>query len=353
MTPMPLQDVRKIAVFRPNALGDFMFCLPALHALKHRYPAAEIHFLGLHWHRDFLGAVAGLVDQVVVVPAMAGIAGVPASASGEALPAFLERMRANDYDLALQMYGGGRHSNPVVRALGAKLSIGMRARDAPPLDRNLAYAGLVNRRLQLLELTSLAGARHWPMRRALQLTAAAGRLADELIPYDAGQRLVVIQPGATDPRRRWPVARFAAVADALADEGARIAINAAQAEWQLADQLQKRMRHPAINLAGRAGLPALCGLLQRGALIVSNDTGPLHLALALGTPAVGIYWYTNFLESAPLRQEGHRSALSLRIECPVCGLENLVERCEHDVSFVQDVSLAEVAAQAIDLFRCG
>ena len=352
MKTQPLRDVRKIAVLRPNAVGDFMFCLPALHALKHAYPEAELVYLGQAWHAQFLGNRPGPVDRVVVVPPMPGINAAPdACADGPAIDEFMAAMRGARFDLALQMYGGGRYANPLVQRFEARLAVGMRSADAAPLERTLAYGELVNRRLQLLEVAALAGARVWPMNGELRVTAADRQQAAQLVPAVPGQRLVIVQPGASDVRRRWPAARFASVADALVEEGAVVAVNGSAAEAPVVRELIAAMRHPAIDLSGRASLPALCGLLERCALAVSNDTGPLHMALALGKSCVGIYWFSNLVESAPLCQQGHRAALSTRLACPVCGVENTSTRCAHDVSFVDDVSLEEVTALSIDLFR--
>jgi ADP-heptose:LPS heptosyltransferase len=80
---------------------------------------------------------------------------------------------------------------------------------------------------------------------------------------------------------------------------------------------------------------------------VSNDTGPLHLAQALGTRTVGIYWFMNLLVSGPLVGALHHEVFSARVHCPVCGLENLHARCPHDVSFVDDIGVDEVAALAL------
>lgn len=351
MSRPPLRDVRKIAVLRPNAIGDFVFCLPALHALRHRYPAAKLYYLGLPWHAAFLADRSCVADQVLVMPSVAGITQAAPGETGPDAARFAEQLRDLQFDLAIQMFGGGRFANPFLASIGARLTVGMRTPDAAPLDRTIAYAGPVNRRLQLLEVAALAGAQFWPMQQELHTTPEERRRANALLPVQPGQRLVIIQPGATDGRRCWPASRFAAVADALAEEGATVAINGSEREWGLAETVIQTMRHDAINLAGKATLPVLCGLLERAELVVSNDTGPLHLALALGTPSAGIYWLTNFIESAPLRQAGHRAAISLRTRCPMCGMENIAQRCEHDVSFVDDVQLDEVAAMAIELFR--
>lgn len=351
MSSAVLRDVRKIAVLRPNAVGDFMFCLPALHAIRHAYPEAEIVYLGLPWHAAFLDERPGPVDRTLVMPSIAGICGAAGPGCDAAVDNFVKSMQDENFDLALQMFGGGRHANPLVGKFGARLSVGMRSADAAPLDRCVAYRGLVNRRLQLLEVAALAGARAWPMKRQLQVTCSDRQLAARLVPGAPGQKLVIVQPGASDARRRWSARRFAAVADALVEEGALVAINGALGEAGIVAAVIAAMRYPAIDLSGKASLNALCGLLERAVLVVSNDTGPLHMALALDRPCVGVYWFTNLIESAPLFQHKHRAALSTRTACAVCGEENTARRCPHDVSFVDDVSLEEVAALAIDLFR--
>lgn len=351
MTSLSSRSVRKIAVLRPSALGDCMFSLPALHALKAAYPGAEIVYLGRQMHAELMEGRPGPVDRVVVMPPIAGIGASPETDTGSACEEFIEEMQREQFDLAIQMFGGGRYANPLVRRFGAKMTIGMRTPDAAPLDRCLPFAGAVNRRLQLLELAALAGAQAWPMEAPFAITARDRALAAELLPLAPRQALVLIQPGATDRRRCWSAARFAAVADALTEENAVVAVHGTASEAPLVREIIAAMHHDAIDLSARASLPALCGLIARATLVVSNDTGPLHLALEIGTPCVGIYWFTNLVESAPLRQAGHRAALSLRVNCPLCGAENISSRCAHDASFVDDVPLEEVTALAIDLFR--
>jgi len=348
----PLPGVRRIAVLRPNAVGDFVFALPCLHALRIAYPDARVTYIGRQWHADFLADRPGPVDEVVVLPPCRGI-GAPPDADIDPLPAqrFVERMRKDAFDIALQIYGGGLYSNPFIMQFNARLTVGMKAPDAAPLDRWVAYGELQNRRLQMLEVASLAGAATVRLGRELHVTDADRREAAAVLDSLRDRPLVLLQPGASDPRRRWPAERFAALGDILAGEGARVAINGSAEEADVAAAVLEHMRQPAINLCGQLTLSGLCGVLERTSLLVSNDTGPLHLALAIGTPAVGIYWLTNLLESAPLRQDHHRAAMSLRVHCPVCGEENLKTRCAHDNSFVDGVTVEEASGLALELFR--
>ena len=108
----PLDGVRRIAVLRCNALGDYLMATPALAALRRTFPQAELTLLGGAWHAEFLSGRPGPVDRVLVVPRVPGLAGQPDGAPPEtALPQFLAQARAYRYDLAVQLHGGGAASN--------------------------------------------------------------------------------------------------------------------------------------------------------------------------------------------------------------------------------------------------
>ena len=175
----------------------------------------------------------------------------------------------------------------------------------------------------------------------------AGVMARDRQAVTHGGPLVLLQPGSTDSRRCWPAERFAAVGDALAAAGAHVAVNGTAQEADLVRGIVGGMRHPALDLAGKLGLGGLCGLIERAALVVSNDTGPLHLALAIGTPAVGIFWHTNLVDGAPLRPALLRAAVSAQVRCPACGEDNRASRCAHQESFVGDVTVDEVLGLAL------
>jgi ADP-heptose:LPS heptosyltransferase len=329
-----------------------VFGLPALYALKQTYPEAELVLAGKAWHRTFLQGRPGPVDRVVEVPVIPGV-GAPPDAAPEldAIERFVDAMRAERFDLALQMVGGGRYSNPFLLRFGAGLTVGACAPGVPLLDRWIAYREPGQRRLALLEIAALAGADVRlppPTQAELALTAADRHEAAAIVPVLPGERLVLLQPGATDPRRRWPARSFAALGDRLARDGVRVVINGSADEAALVQEVAARMYAPAIDLAGRLSLGGLCGLLERTALLVSNDTGPLHLGLALGVPSVGIFWLTNLIEGMPLRPSALHAALAARTRCPVCGQDNLHTRCPHDASFVADVGVDDVEALARD-----
>ena len=345
-----VEGVRSIALVRANALGDFIFMLPALEALRRAYPGARISLLAKTWHARFLeGRECGL-DEVVIIPDMPGFGGDVIQAADGDIRDFFAQMRERRFDVAFQLNDGGMHSNAFVRKLRPRISIGAREAGAPPLDRWLRYAPLQNERLRLLELAELAGARPSSLDPRLPLLP---RDAEELSMHwhSDGRPLVVLQPGAEDIRRRWPAEGFARVGDELAAKGAEIALHGTEAERESTAAVARAMHSPVVDLTGALTISGLAALLARASLVISNDTGPLHLAQALGTPTVGIYGFARMLVSSPLAWEGKRMAVSRNQGCPACGQPDLVERCMHDVSFVADVSGEEVTALAMELFR--
>lgn len=343
--------VSRIAVLRPGTLSDLLFALPALAALHAAYPKAHMTLLGSAWHAEFLQDRLTYIDEVVVLPPVCGV-GAPVDVDEDeaAIADFVQQMQARQFDLAVQLYGGGFYSNPFLMRLGARHTVGLKSNEATPLERNLAYIYTQNERLRLLETVGLAGAQVLTLDPRLpvlprDVNEAQGVLASDQRP------LVILQPGASDARRRWPARDFAAIGDALMARGALVAVNGSEDEADIVATVLGHMQHRAIDLSGRLSLSGLCGLLSRATLLVSNDTGPLHLAHALRIPSVGIYWLSNLQISAPLTQEKHRAALSLRTVCPVCGEDNFRTRCAHDPSFVSDVSVSEVLRHALELYE--
>ncbi len=196
-----LPNIRKIAVLRANAIGDYIFTLPALDALRAAYPDAEIVLLGQEWHAGFINGRPGPVDRVAVVPPSKGVSFL---AEGEAEiqenPAELDRFFAGQveegYDLAVQLHGGGRHSNPFIRRLGAKLTVGLKTPDAVPLDRWIPYIYFQPEILRFLEVVSLVGASPQTLVPRLQLTSRDVEEANRIIGEDHASS------GRASPRRR-------------------------------------------------------------------------------------------------------------------------------------------------------
>jgi ADP-heptose:LPS heptosyltransferase len=340
-------DVRRIAVLRASALGDFVFALPALSALRSAYPAAEIVLLARDWHRELLAARPSPVDRVIPLPrGFVGDDGEPLAA-GER-ERLMEDLRGEAFDVAIQLHGGGRNSNAIVAGLGARVTAGTATPDARPLDRVVPYVYWQREATRWLEVVALVGARPTAFEPELAVTDR-DRERSEAIVGPGAAPIVVLHPGATDRRRRWPPERFAAVARAVAADGRRVAVTGTADEADITRAVAESSGGAAFDTCGRLDLPGLVGLLSRAEVVVSNDTGPLHLADAVGARTVGIFWVGNAINAAPPFRARHRPLLSWRLDCPVCGVNCITGRCEHDASFVDGVSVDQVLEAVVAL----
>ena len=352
-------DVRRIAVLRANGIGDYVVAEPALAALRAAYPAAEITLLGVAHHEALLAARPGPVDRVLVVPPMPGVrVGSAPDAGEDEVEAWCAARRGERYDLAVQLHGGGRNSNRLLLRLGARVTVGAATPDAPRPDRWVPYTPYQHDTLRWLEVAAAAGAPgdRWEPRLAVtDADLAASRAV--LAPGDAP--LVVVHPGATDARRCYPEDRLGAVAAALAAEGARVVVVGGGSEgdrvaavadgFRAAGGRGARGGEPE-TVVGGLDLPGLVGTLARASLFLGNDSGPRHLAGAVGTPTVAVFTYANLADVAPLTRVWHRVLVSWHGGCAVCGRRVLDGWCGHGASATHDVGVDEVREAALDLW---
>lgn len=335
-------------MLRANGLGDFLEATPALRALAKGFPNAEITFLTLPWLRGFLAGRYPYLHRVEAVPRYPGIHEPgPGESPGEAAERFFARMRAQRFDLAIQMHGGGANSNPFVAELGARHTLGLTAPGSPPLEHNLRYVYYQSEVLRYLELVGLLGVPWDGLHTDLPvLEGDRARLAAVWRP-SAG-RYAVVHAGAGDARRRWPADRFARVAEHLCGRGLEVVLTGRADERPAIEAVKAACRVPLVDLCERLDLGAMAALVEGAALLVSNDTGPAHMAYALDTPAVVIFWCGNVITAGPLKRQRCRPVLSWTQVCPTCGTAG---RCACDASWVAEATVEEVLAEVDDLLR--
>jgi ADP-heptose:LPS heptosyltransferase len=337
-------DVSRIVILRGGGLGDLIFAIPAMAALKVAYPGSTITLLGTPIHKALLEAVKSPVDEVVVLPFAEGVR--PGQEEAAELDLFFADMRDRTFDLAVQLHGGGRYSNPFLLRLGARHTVGTRTADAASLERTVPYLYYQHEPLRALEVAGFAGA--FPVDLEARLAPAGGGAAHEALDGAAGQPLVVIHPGATDPRRRWPADKFAELAAACAADGSRVVIIGDSSEQDLAEAIAARAGSAAVDsAAGALDMAGLVALLAEAGVVVANDSGPRHLAQALGVPTVGIFWAGNVINAGALGRSLHRVHASWVTACPTCGIDVTqvgwtAPRCAHDDSAVAGIGVPEV-----------
>jgi len=162
--------VERIAFLRGRGLGDLIGTLPAAESLAAAYPGAAITLLGTPLHAALLAGRPSPFADVVVLPAHPGVH--DGAEDPAATQEWFAALRDRRFDLAVQLHGGGRNSNPFLLRLGARHTVGTRTDDAAPLERNLPYVLHQHEGLRALEVVGLAGAAPVRLEPQVQLSAA-------------------------------------------------------------------------------------------------------------------------------------------------------------------------------------
>ena len=317
--PSPIDfNVRRIGVFRALVLGDLLCATPALRALKQRWPESELTLISLPWAREFAARLP-TVDRFIEFP---GHPALPERVADLAsLPAFIDHMRAEPFDLLLQLHGSGSIVNPLLATFGARHLAGFTDASGYCAEPSLhvAWPEQGHEIERMLRLTDHLGLK----RQGLQLDFPVApedllSLRAKVPELDLAQPFVCVHAGAQLPSRQWMPERFAQVADQLAALGHRVVLTGTAAEAPLVAQVRQHMAEPALDLSGRTTLFELGALIQNAALLVANDTGVSHIAAALRTPSVVVSSGADVARWAPLDAKRHQ-VLWADAPCRPCG----------------------------------
>jgi lipopolysaccharide heptosyltransferase I len=306
----------RIALVKLSSLGDVVHALPVAATVKRRAPGSHLTWIV---ERREAALLAGNphVDAVVAIDTRSWRrrwrpAGVAATAA--AVRALRRRLHAAAFDVALDLQGLAK-SGLVTAATRAPVRIGFDRR----WGRETWLSALfTNRRVQ-----PPAGARHVveqylallgplglgePVREFPLPAEARAEARVEQALAAAGlkprHRLVVVNPGAGRPDKRWPAERFRALAARLVEEAAASVL----VVWGPSEEAAARAiagDQRGVVLAPPTDLVELIAVLRRASVMVAADTGPLHLAAAVGTPCVGLYGPTSAVRNGPYGG-GHR-----------------------------------------------
>jgi heptosyltransferase II len=316
----------KLLVRATNWVGDAVMSVPALEAVRRKWPAAEITILARPW-------VAGLYegqpfcDRVVTMDAMD---------RGEAAQHFRKALREDKYDTALLLPNSFASAWQAFRA-GIRERIGY-ACDGRSLLLTKAlrppHRGEIpaHEAYYYLELLRRAGwLENFPEVREsrLRVSQTARDLAEARLAAAGAPRgvpRIALAPGAAfGPAKCWLPERFAGVCDRLiADSGANVIIFGAASESDAAERIVGAMRRPPVNLTGQTSIAETPGLLSACDVFLGNDSGSMHVAAAVGLSVVAIFGPTDPYGTAPLTER--KTILREPVFCSPCFLR----RCPID-----------------------
>ena len=295
-------DARRIALIKPSALGDIVHSLPVLSALRVRFPAAHITWVVNSSYESLLSGHPDLTDTLPFDRgALKGVRRSLATAY-----AFLTALRRRRFDLVIDMQGLLR-SGVMARLSGAARRVGFaNAREGsryaytdriPSPAQHAAHA--VDRMWCVAEAF---GVGHLPKVFRVPLQPAevdAARHELAALP----RPLVAVAVGAKWLTKRWPAEHFAELLNrAHAHSGGTAVFVGASDDTPLSQAVIANLRGPALDLTGKTSLPRLSAVLSLADVMLGNDTGPLHLAAALGRPCVAPYTCTKVALHGPYSQ---------------------------------------------------
>jgi heptosyltransferase-2/heptosyltransferase-3 len=328
-------------VIKPAAFGDILFATPALAAIKRGYPKARVTLAVGKWYTEL---TAGIPDADEVLNC--GGFGTPGRYGWRDVWQFSRTLSAGRFDLAVVLDRSPRVAvAPWLARIPDRAGIDSSGRGFAltvrvPWDRPRHESEL------MLDVVRALGLPCPEPHLCYVPTAEHERFAARLLEeWDLTDRfpLVVVHPGGASnpgmvlPQKRWPAPRFAALADRIVEEtGAKIIVVGHGADQPLARQMRLSMRHPSVDLVGQTTIGQLAALLRRSHLYIGNDSLPLHLAVAVGTPVVGMFGPTDPAVNGPYNAAGiglvHPGACSQRrpfvpgpvAACPGCRCVELI-----------------------------
>ncbi len=357
--PGQLPPDARILVIRPDHLGDMLFTTPALRALRRSQPQAHITALVGPWAARVLQGNPD-VDEVLTCP-FPGFTRQPKEnvvAPYRLLNDYAKKLRPYRFEAALILRPDHWWGALLAHRAAIPLRLGTACPEAAPF-LTLALPPTPDRHEVTHNLALIA---------ALPPSPAAAEegpgVGDELAFYlsdadracvrrllgDAPGPWIAIHPGAGAPVKRWRPEAWAQVGDTLAREtGAQIVLTGSSSEIALCQAVAAHMRSTPLILAGQTDLGALAAVYARCRLVLGPDSGPLHLAVAMGTPTIHLYGPADPARFGPWGDPSRHRVVTLGLGCSPCHRLDWPEAELEEHPCVWAISVERVLEEARDV----
>ena len=289
-----LKGISKILVIRLARLGDVALLLPTLASLKNSFDAASLTLMTGSPYAP-LGELCPYVDKVISVDRLAMRDGSRLRALVDILK-LVNDLRSHRFDLAVDFHSF-RETNLLARASGARYRVGMKRSDRayldfcfnlPPVleDKSIHVSEMFRRVAEAVPGVSVST--DW-----LSTVRVPAEIRGSLPESNVSRPSVAFYVGASVATRRWPEQRFSALIRHVAEAwSAAVFIlgGASREEANIAQDIASSVEDlPGVQLFSNLSIPRMAGVISSADLLVSNDTGPMHIGSALGVPTLGIF----------------------------------------------------------------
>ncbi len=340
-----------ILLIKPSSLGDIVMALPALSALRRNWPEARISWL---IRPEFAPLIKGHPHVNEIIPfdrKRLGRAWYHPSAFGT-LVSLIGGLRRRRFDVVLDLQGLFRTAS-LAWLSGCKQRFGPVWRQefahhfyTTALPVRAEWVHVVDYYMKLIEAM---GGTDLEVEFILPEKPAAAQTAADLLSREGvdRDRYAVLIPGSAQVSKCWPAERFAALADRLAaDHGLAVIATGSRTEGAMIEQIRSHAKCRITSLAGRTSLPELVEVLRSAQIVVSNDTGPGHVAAALNRPLVMMFSWSNPLRVGPYG----------RAECIVAhdvAARGLAIKSRNPQHAIQHIALEEAYAKVVEQLAGG
>ena len=332
---------QRILVRAPNWIGDAVMAVPTLSALRARFPESRITLLAKP-------PVAALFEHHPAIDRLWVYESPGRHAGWIGLWRLIRSIREGRFDLAFLLQNAFEAAL-ITAAAGIPERVGYAADGrrfllTESLDKKSAPRHQREAYLHLMALVGSPG--RFERSPYLAITEKERQAASDFLVAEGIERweqVIGINPGAAyGSSKRWDPARFAAAADRLLERHpARAVIFGGPAEAAIAEEVRGRMRHPAAVAAGKTTVRMMMALIARCRLFITNDSGPMHIASAVGVPVVAVFGPTNPDATSPAGADD--LIVRNKVECAPCTHREcpIDHRCMTGVSVEAVVEAAE------------
>jgi heptosyltransferase-1 len=289
---------KNILITKPSSLGDIVLALPALTALHKSFPDAKISWLVRPEFAPLLENHPHLTEIIVFERKLLGKAWFHSGAFG-ALVSLVRQLRRSKFDVVFDFQGLFRTAS-LAWLSGCKKRFGMaNAREFATIfythkvPQDMSCVHMVDYYLKIIQT---AGASKFGVEFVFPQNHKTADSVDRLLVSHDVQKgnYAVFVPSSAHTDKCWPTERFAALAGKISSQfGSSIVATGSAAEAGIIENLKEKANVPIANLAGHTSLSELIALLKGAKVVISNDTGPGHIAAALGVPIVLLFGRTN------------------------------------------------------------
>jgi len=341
------RNYKNILVVRLDRMGDVVLSTPALKALRDAYPESRITFMVRPYVKDIVEGNPWANEIIIYDKAKSFLENIK----------FIKKLRNKKFDLAIALHPTFR-TNVIVflsgipkrLGLDRKSRMGIFLTDRVPDKKHLGLKHEMDYTLDILRYIGVNAKdrkMYVPVSRDSQIRT---REALEKGGISESDTVVAINPGASCPSKRWPAKRFAEVADTLIKKhGVKIVVMSGEADKRIGKDMVSFMQEKCLDLSGKTTVGDIAGILKRSKLFISNDSGPVHVACAIGTPVVAIFGRSD--RGLSPKRWGPSNKGDIVLHKYVGCLNCLAHNCVFGFKCLHAITVDEVVKSAEELLR--